>query len=187
MDESFKFPNQFIDTQFVPYMDKKEIASLVDSLALSIKEKYCNRELVILSVLKGGLPLTADLVRKLHGVHVTIDFIKLSDIGRTQDHDGTIRLEKDIEVDVKGKNVLIVEDIVDSGKAINFIKRRLELSSPHSIEILSLFDKPLNRKVEVSLDYVGQTVQERFIIGFGLDLEGHGRNLEGVYYLKYPN
>ena len=187
MNENFKFPNQFLNTQFVPYMKKGEIKSLVGPLANIISKKYGGQELIILGVLKGGFIFTADLVRKLHGVHPIIDFIKLSDMGRTCDSDGTIRIEKDIKVDIKNKNVLIVEDIVDSGRALKFIQQRLELAGPRSVEVITLFNKPSRRKEQVQVDYIGKEVKTRFIVGFGLDLEGHGRNLEDVYYLKYPN
>ena len=187
MNEHFKFPNQFLDTQFVPYMKKDDIESRISSLANTLSEKYHDQELVILGVLKGGMTFTADLVRKLRGVLLIIDFIKLSHVGQTHTHEGTIRIEKDIKVDIKNKNVLIVEDIVDSGRALKFIQKRLKLASPQSIETIAFFSKPFRRKEEIQVDYIGKDLEEKFIVGFGLDLEGYGRNLEHVYYLKYPH
>ena len=187
MDEKNKFPESFIDAQFLPYLEKSEIQSLVNSLAFSVSAKYRKQELMILGILKGGIITVADFVRKLKGVLVTIDFIKVSNIGREDNCSGTIQIEKDIEVDIFNKKILIVEDIVDSGRGLKFIKERLELSSPASIEILTLFDRPSRRKVEIKPDYIGKTIEERFVIGNGLDLEGFGRNLEKVYSLKYPN
>ncbi|MCY4644875.1 MAG: hypoxanthine phosphoribosyltransferase [Bacteriovoracales bacterium] len=187
MSESYKFPNQFIDTQFVPYMKKEEIESLVDSLADTVSKRYENRELVVLGVLKGASNFVADLVRKVRRVDMVIDFIKVCDLGRTRVHGGTIRIEKDIKVDIRDKDVLIVEDIVESARTLAFIKKRLELASPKSLEILTLFDRPFDRNEEIAIDYIGKTVKEKFIVGLGLDLEGYGRNLENIYYLKYPN
>ena len=187
MNEHFKFPNQFFDTQFVPYMQREEIESLISSLAQTLSEKYQDQELVILSTLKGGMTFTADLVRKLRGVDLVIDFIKLSHIDQTHTYEGTIRIEKDIKVDIRNKNVLLIEGIVDSGRALKFIKKRLELAAPLSIEVITFFSKPFRRKNEIQIDYIGKNVKEKFIVGFGLDLEGYGRNLEHVYHLKYPH
>ena len=188
MHESFKFPNQFIDSQFLPYLSRKDIGLLLNSLANSINEKYQGQELVALGVLKGGLSFAADLVRKLRGMHLVIDFIKLSRLGKANDSSPrAIRIEQDVQADICDKNVLIIEDIVDSGKALCFIQRRLELANPRSIATVALFNRTSQRKQDVRIDYVGKNVKERFIIGYGMDLEGYGRNLEDVYYLKYPN
>ncbi len=187
MIEHFKFPNQFIDDQFVPYIEKEDIKLLIKSLAYSISEKYKDQELIVIGVLKGSSCFTASLVREIVGVDLYIDFIKLSSVGRTESKDGTILIQKDTKMDLRDRNVLIVEDIVDSGRALKFIQDRIMLCKPASLETITLFDKPYKRKTQVQVDYIGKKIEERFIVGFGLDLEDYGRNLNDVYYLKYPN
>lgn len=187
MSEHFKYPNNFIEDQFVPYFEEQELQNLVKNLGKQISEKYKGKELVVIGVLKGSMIFTADLLREVNGVEVVVDFIKIQSVGRSEENAGTITLQKDIKTDISGKNVLIVEDIVDKGRALDFIMKRLEASSPKSIEVITLFDKPYMRKVNVPLHYVGQKIDLLFIVGYGMDLDDYGRNLREVYYLKYPN
>lgn len=187
MDEHFKYPNEFIEDQFVPYFKENELQSLVRNLAEQINNKYKGQELVVIGVLKGSLCFITDLLKEIKGVEIIVDFIKISATGRSETSNGTISLSKDLKTDVNGKSVLIVEDIIDSGRALDFIKRRVKLSNPKSVEVITLFDKPYQRKTEVKIDYIGKTIEDLFIVGYGMDLEEYGRNLREVYYLKYPN
>lgn len=187
MSENFKFPNEFIDDQFIPYFDNQELATLVKELGRKVSEKYKGQELVLIGTLKGSICFISDLAKNINGVDITIDFIKLKSVGRTKDSHGSIIIKKDIQNDIKDKHVLLVEDIVDSGRATSFIIDRLKISEPESISIMSLFDKPYSRVKDVELDFVGKKIDDLFIVGYGLDLDDYGRNLKEVYYLKYPN
>ena len=187
MSELSKFPDQVTRDQFVPYLNADDIDALTASLAHTICQKYLGKELAIISVLKGSLIFTADFVRKLHGVQVTFDFVKLSAIGRTPTDEGTIIIDHDVATNVKDKHVLIVEEIIDTGRALKFLVERIQLGRPKSIEILTLFDKPYKRSVSLKPDYVGKTIEDGFLVGYGLDLQEYGRNLKDVYFLKYPN
>lgn len=187
MDELCKFPDQITRDQFVPYMSSEDIEALTSSLAHTISQKYQNQELVIVSVLKGSLIFTADFVRKLTGVRVTFDFVKLSAVGRTGPNDGSIVIDHDVATNVRDRNVLIVEEIIDTGRALRFLVDRIKLGGPKSIEILTLFDKPYKRNVNLVPDYVGKKIEDGFLVGHGLDLQEFGRNLKDVYFLKYPN
>jgi hypoxanthine phosphoribosyltransferase len=185
--ETFKFPSIFVEDQFVKYVDREEIKGIISSLGHTINQRYAGEELVLIGILKGSMTIMADLCRELSDVNVYIDFLSVKAIGRSKENNGTITIEKDISTNILGKNILIVEEIIDTGRALHFLKNRLQLSSPKSVEILTLFDKPYKRAVPIKADYIGKKIDDQFIIGYGLDLESYGRNFEDVYYLKYPN
>lgn len=187
MDESNKFPSDFISGQFSPCLNETEIKTITESLAHTINQKYQGEELVIIGVLKGSIVFISDLIRHLRNIKLSIDFVKISAVGRTKESNGTIILHKDIKTNILNKNVLIVEEIIDTGRALYFLKDRLKHSGPRNIEILTLLDKPYQRAVPLSVDYIGKKIDERFVIGYGLDLDEYGRNLKDLYSLKYPN
>lgn len=187
MNELNKFSSDFVAGQFTLFLDEKELDVLCESLAHTLSHKYAGQELVIIGVLKGSQSFMADLIRKIKDVKVIVDFVKLEAIGRKGEHTGTIGLRKDISVDIKNKNVLILKEILDTGRAIYFLKKHLELSEPSQIEILTLFDKPYQRVVPLSPEYVGKQIDEQFVVGYGMDLDQFGRNFSNVYTLNYPN
>lgn len=187
MDERNKFPSQFHTTQFVKYLDAGEIEATVETLAHSLSEKYKGQELVLIGVLKGSMTFMADLVRRMKGVKVYIDFVKISALGRHRESQGTMTMSKDITTNLLDKNVLIVEEIVDTGRALSFLIQRLHLSSPRSISVVTLFDKPYQRLINVKPEFIGKKIEDQFVVGYGLDLEDFGRNFEDLYFLKYPN
>ncbi len=186
-DEKSKFPSSFVSSQFVKYIDAKEIKGIVETLGNAISKKYEGQDLVLIGVLKGSMTILADLVREIKGVKVYVDFVKIQAIGRSKESHGTITISKDITTNIMDRNVLIVEEVVDTGRALHFLKKRLQLSSPRSLEIVTLFDKPYRRAVNIQPDLVGKKIDDQFIVGYGLDLEDYGRNFDNLYYLKYPN
>lgn len=186
-DEKSKFPSSFISGQFVKYIDSKEIKGIVETLGNTLSKKYEGQDLVLIGVLKGSMTILADLVREIKGVKVYVDFVKIQSIGRSKENQGTISITKDITTNIMDRNVVIVEEVVDTGRALHFLKKRLLLSSPRSLEIVTLFDKPYRRAVNIQPDLVGKKIEDQFIVGYGLDLEDYGRNFDNVYYLKYPN
>lgn len=187
MSEFTKFPNTFVSDQFVPYIKEKEIQTIVKSLAHTIDQKYKGEELILVSVLKGSNVFLSDLVKNIRNVKIYIDFVSLSAVGRSKENNGSIIIKKDIQTNVLDKNVLIVEEIIDTGRALHFLKNRLIQSSPRNIEIITLFDKPYKRAVPIKADYIGKQIEDQFIVGYGLDLDEFGRNFSDIYYLKYPN
>jgi hypoxanthine phosphoribosyltransferase len=187
MSEFTKFPNTFVSDQFVPYIKEKEIQTIVKSLAHTIDQKYKGEELILVSVLKGSNVFLSDLVKNIRNVKIYIDFVSLSAVGRSKENNGSINIKKDIQTNVLDKNVLIVEEIIDTGRALHFLKNRLIQSSPRNIEIITLFDKPYKRAVPIKADYIGKQIEDQFIVGYGLDLDEFGRNFSDIYYLKYPN
>lgn len=187
MNELSKFPSDFVSDQFVEYIDREEIAKITKSLAASINERYQGEELILISVLKGSMIFLSDFVKQLDNIKVYIDFIHLGSVGRSKENAGTIVINKDIKTNILEKNVLIIEEIIDTGRALNFLKNRLAQAGPRSIEILTLLDKPNKRAVPIKADYIGKQIDDQFVVGYGLDLEEYGRNINDVYYLKYPN
>lgn len=186
-DEKNKFPSSFVSSQFVDYIDANEIKGAVATLGNTLSQKYQGQDLVLIGVLKGSMVFLADLAREIKGVKVYVDFVKLQAVGRSKENHGTITISKDITTNIMDRNVVIVEEIVDTGRALSFLKKRLQLSSPKSLEVITLFDKPYKRAVNIQPDLTGKKIDDQFIVGYGLDLEDYGRNFEQVYYLKYPN
>lgn len=185
--ERAKFPSSFIVDQFQSYIDRNEINTIVESLAYTISQKYQGQELVLVGMLKGSMTFMADLIRNIRDVKIYVDFIKVASVGRSKESNGTILITKDISTNIENRNVLLVEEIIDTGRALHFVKNRLQSSSPRSIEVITLFDKPYKRAVPLKADFIGKQIDDQFIIGYGLDLEEYGRNLSDVLYLKYPN
>lgn len=187
MSELNKFPSNFVSDQFVEYIDRKEIKSLTKSLAHTIEQKYEGQELVVIGMLKGSMLFMSELLKNIRGVNIYVDFVSLSAVGRTKENAGSITLSKDITTDIHGKNVLIVEQIIDTGRALQFFMEHLKINKPKSVEVVTLFDKPYKRAVPVNVDYIGKQIQDQFVVGHGLDLDQYGRNIEDIFYLQYPN
>ena len=186
-DEILKFPSSFVSNQFVKYIDKTEIRGLTQALANAISQKYKGEELVLVGVLKGSTVFMADLIREIKGVKIYVDFVRVQAVGRSKESHGTITMAKDFTTNLMDKNVLIVEEIVDTGRALSFLKKRIQLSSPRSLAIVTLFDKPYKRVVNIQPEFIGKKIDDHFVVGYGLDLEDFGRNFEQLYYLQYPN
>jgi hypoxanthine phosphoribosyltransferase len=186
-DEKNKFPSSFVSSQFVKYIDAQEIKGIVETLGNTLSQKYQGQDLVLIGVLKGSMVFLADLVREIRGVKVYVDFVRLQAVGRSKENHGTITISKDYTTNLMDRNVVIIEEVVDTGRALSFLKKRIILSSPRSLEVVTLFDKPYRRAVSVQPDMTGKKIEDQFIVGYGLDLEDYGRNFEQLYYLKYPN
>lgn len=174
------------DKNFTKYLNRHEIDAAVQSLANRINADYEGKQVVLVGVLKGAIVFMADLARHLK-IDAEVEFVRLSSYGKARTSSGTVTLLKDIHSDIRGKHVLIVEEIIDSGRTLKFLYERLKASGPVSVEIVTLLDKSAKRIVEVPVKYVGRTIDDQFLIGYGLDLEEKCRNLPDIYYLKYPN
>jgi hypoxanthine phosphoribosyltransferase len=165
-----------------PLISREQIASIVRDLAARISADYGQSELVLVCVLKGGFMFLSDLVRHLR-IPVQIDFVRLASYGSGTKTSGRIEITKDVEVSMEGKDVLVVEDIIDSGRTIRFLKERLALSNPRSVKVCTLLDKKARREVEMEADYVGKEVDDVFIVGYGIDFNEAYRNLPEIYYV----
>jgi hypoxanthine phosphoribosyltransferase len=161
---------------------REEIASIVRGLAEQISRDYRDRELVLVCILKGAFMFLSDLVRDLQ-IHVKIDFVRLASYGSGTKSSGSIEITKDIELPIEGKDVLIIEDIVDSGRTLQFLKDRLSLANPRSVKICALLDKKARREVEIEVDYLGKEVEDVFVVGYGIDFNEAYRNLPEIHYV----
>lgn len=169
---------------FIPVIDKDEIERQVSRIAAIISADYQGRELVLVGVLKGAFLFLADLARQLALEHVKIDFLQASSYGADTISSETIVLKKDIDLDIRDKDVLVVEDIVDTGLTLAYLIDHLKRSGPRSIKVCAMIDKKERRKAAVDVDYVCTTVAKGFLVGYGLDYAEDFRNLPEIYHMK---
>ncbi len=162
---------------------EKEIEEIVSRVAERINKDYEGQHLVLVCVLKGSVMFFADLARKLT-VDCRLDFIAASSYGKSTQSSGNVKITKDITADISGKHVLIVEDILDTGNTLSYIKEYLSGFSALSVKLCALFDKPDRRKKPITADYSGETIDDLFIVGYGLDYDEQYRNLPYVGVLK---
>ena len=160
---------------------RKQIEEMVVRLGEEITRDYAGKEIFLIGVLKGSFVFLADLIRVIK-VPCKIDFMSVSSyIGEKST--GVVKINKDLDYNINGKHVLIVEDIVDTGLTLKHLKNLLSTRGPASVRIATAFDKPSRRKVEIDVDYVGLSIPNEFIVGYGLDLDGFYRNLPEVVVL----
>jgi len=171
---------------FTKFKDQHEIQGLVQQLAHQINQDYEGEKLLLICVLKGGFMVAADLIRHLK-VDVEVDFVRFTSYGKDRGSTGTVGILKDIQSDLRDRHALIVEQIIDSGRTLKFLYERVKGAQPLSVEVLTLLDKSSKRLVDVPVKYVGEKIDDQFLVGYGLDLEEYSRNLPDLYYLKYPN
>jgi hypoxanthine phosphoribosyltransferase len=155
----------------------------VEELGEQITRDYAGRDLLLVGVLKGAIFFLADLMRHI-GVPCDLDFMAVSSYGSATDSSGVVRILKDLDAPLEGRDVLIVEDIVDSGLTLQYLLRNLGARNPASLEVCALLTKPDRRKVELEARYVGFEIPDRFVIGYGLDFDEKYRNLPYVATLS---
>lgn len=156
-----------------------ELDRRVTELGAEISRDYEGRDLIVVGVLKGAVVFIADLLRQLT-VPCEIDFMAISSYGSSRDSSGVVRILKDLDDSIAGRDVLIVEDIVDSGLTLNYLKKNLMARNPASLEVCALLTKPERRRVDVPIRYTGFEIPNRFVIGYGLDYRQRYRNLDHV-------
>jgi hypoxanthine phosphoribosyltransferase len=160
------------------------IQARVSELGRRISDDYRGRNLTLVSVLKGSLPFMADLMRAID-VPLRIDLMEVSSYGGTStESSGLVRILKDLSASISGEDVLLVEDIIDTGLTLNYLIRYLRGKNPASLRICTLLDKPARRLVEIPVDYTGFTIEDRFVVGYGLDYGELYRNLRFVGVLR---
>ncbi|MEW6182966.1 MAG: hypoxanthine phosphoribosyltransferase [Bacillota bacterium] len=164
-------------------LTRQEIQERVAVLGKDISKDYQGKELLAIGVLKGSVVFLADLLRVLT-VPVELDFIAVSSYGAASSSAGIVRILKDLDRTVKEREVLLVEDIVDTGLTLKFITEHLNSQKPVGVRVCSLLDKPSRRKVDVHIDYLGFSVPDEFMVGYGLDFAGRYRNLPDVCVLR---
>jgi hypoxanthine phosphoribosyltransferase len=162
---------------------RDEIQKRVREIASQISQDYAGRELVVIGILKGAFVFMADLVREI-SVPCKVDFVRVASYGAGSESSGKVVMTKDIETSIKGRDILIVEDIVDSGLTLQYLVNWLQERSPHSLKICVFLDKRKRRKVSFEADYVGFTIDDGFVVGYGLDFDEQFRFLPDVYIIE---
>lgn len=164
-------------------LGEEEIRAKVKELGKTITEDYHGKNLMLVTVLKGAVVFLADLMRQIE-VPAQIDFMVVSSYGSGVKSSGVVKIVKDLDVPLADKDILIVEDILDSGLTLSYIKELLQSRAPRSIRIVTLLDKPSRRRVDLQADYVGFSVPDEFVVGYGLDYNEKYRNLPYIGILK---
>jgi len=165
--------------KFKVLVTKEQLDEKTAELAKAIERDYKGKELVLVGVLKGGFIFLADLVRKI-SMDLTIDFISVSSYGNSTESSGVVRIIKDIDSDITGKHVLLVEDLIDTGLTLNYLKELFNTKGCASVKLAAILDKPERRKVDLKVDYSGIEIPDEFVVGYGLDWAGRYRNLPDV-------
>lgn len=162
---------------------REEIAKKIDELAVEIRRDYKDKNPLLIGVLKGSFVFLSDLVRAMN-IPVEVDFIRVSSYGACKETSGKIKLVQGLKIPIKGRHVLVIEDIVDGGLTVSFLLDYVKRRKPASLKLCTLFDKPSRRKVEVPIDYRGFTIPDAFVVGYGLDYSEQYRYLPDLCVLE---
>lgn len=168
-----------IKDEMTPFLNREEITELVQQIAKHIEYDYEGKEIVFICPLRGSVHFTADLMRQID-LPQQVDFVYVTAVERG----GAIKIVKDISVNIAGKHVIIVEEIIDTGRTLSFLRNRLFASAPASLKIVTLLDKPARRELPIRADYIGKTIDDRYVVGYGMDSEEKGRNYPSIYHLR---
>jgi hypoxanthine phosphoribosyltransferase len=163
-------------------IEEDVVASRVSELGSEISNDYAGKDLLLVGVLKGAVFFMADLMRQL-SIPCEVDFMAISSYGASTDSSGVVRILKDLDINIEGREVLVVEDIIDSGLTLSYLIRNLESRNPASLEVCALLTKPERREIDVEVRYTGFEIPNEFVIGYGLDFGERYRNLPYVAVL----
>lgn len=169
--------------ELIPVLKKSEINNMVAQVARRISSDYQDHELILIGVLKGAFVFLSDLMLNL-SIPVQVDFIRVASYGSDTSSSGRINLTKAVEIDLKNKDVLVVEDIVDTGLTLSYIIDYLKSFKPKTVKVCTLLDKRQRRQANVKIDYACHIVTEGFLVGYGLDYDEDYRNLPEIYHLQ---
>jgi hypoxanthine phosphoribosyltransferase len=164
-------------------IDTETLKDRIAELGAEVSADYAGRDLLLIGVLKGAVFFMADLMRRLT-IPCEVDFMAISSYGASTDSSGVVRILKDLDINIEGRHVLVVEDIIDSGLTLSYLMRNLESREPATLEVCALLTKPERREIDVPVRYVGFEIPNRFVIGYGLDFGERYRNLPYVAVLS---
>lgn len=160
-----------------------ELGKRVSELGNQITDDYKGKEILLVSILRGGVIFLSDLMKEID-LPLSIDFMSISTYGINDEASGVVRITKDLEDSIEGKDVIIVEDIIDTGLTISYLLRNLKSRYPNSISICTLLNREVRRIIDIDIKYVGFSIGEKYIVGYGLDYKQKFRNLESIYELN---
>ena len=164
-------------------LTEEEVNKKISEVAAQINKDYEGKEVHLICILKGGVFFTCELAKRLT-IPVSLDFMSVSSYGSDTKSSGVVKIIKDLDEPLEGKNVIIVEDIIDSGRTLAYLIEVLKQRNPKNIELCTLLDKPERRVVDLKADYVGTSVPDEFVVGYGLDFDQRYRNLPYIGQLK---
>tara|TARA_B100000749_G_scaffold122825_1_gene93956 strand:- start:211827 stop:212342 length:516 start_codon:yes stop_codon:yes gene_type:complete len=167
-----------LKNQMGAFITAEEIDGMVTDLAKQIERDYVGKDIVMICPLKGSVLFVADLMRKLQ-LPMVLDFVHL-----ISPRGECVRITRDIDVDITNKHVIVVEEIIDAGRTLDFLLQRLRASDPASLKVVTLLDKPARRELPLKPDYTGRTIDDRYVVGYGLDSEEIGRNYADLYTFR---
>lgn len=162
---------------------QEQINKRAAEIGAEIEKDFKGEEVVLIGILRGAVLWMGDIMKNVN-LDMAIDFMAVSSYGASTKSSGVVKINKDLDTAIEGKNVIIVEDIVDSGVTLNYLKQYMEHMKPKSVKICTPLDKPEGRRVEIDVDYIGFTVDDKFIVGYGLDYDQKYRNLPYITYLE---
>lgn len=164
-------------------LDEEQISKKIKEIGNTISKDYKGKDLILIGVLKGSIMYMANLAREID-IPCTMDFMSVSSYGNSTTSSGIVKILKDLDASIEGKDVLIVEDIIDSGITLKYLQKYLRAKNPNSVEITTLLNKPERRKADIEVKYIGFEVPDYFLVGYGLDYAEKYRNLPFIGILK---
>ncbi|MEI7811361.1 MAG: hypoxanthine phosphoribosyltransferase [Ignavibacteria bacterium] len=171
------------DKRFVLYLTEEKLQKRVRELGSQITNDYAGKAPVFIGILNGSFMFMADLIKNI-GIDCEIDFMRLSSYGDAKISSGNVTMVKDISCDITGRDVIVVEDIVDTGLSVSYIEKLMKQHNTASVKIVSLLLKPDSIKYDVKIDYIGFSIPDKFVVGYGLDYAQKYRNLRSIYVLS---
>ena len=164
-------------------IDEKKLHTRIDEIAKQIEEEYKGKEIILVCILKGSIFFTVDLARRIKE-NVKLEFIRVSSYKDGTVSTGEINMKLDLKDSIQGKDVIVIEDIIDTGRTLSYLIKYLKMKKPNSVKLCALLDKPERRVVDVKVDYTGFQIPDKFVVGYGLDWDEKYRNLPYIGYIE---
>ncbi|MDO5556231.1 MAG: hypoxanthine phosphoribosyltransferase [Clostridia bacterium] len=164
-------------------IDEKKLHNRIEEIAAQIEKEYQNKEITLICILKGSVFFTVELAKKING-DVRLEFIRVSSYGEGTQSTGEIKMKLDLKDSIRGKNIIVVEDIIDTGRTLSYLIEYLKMKKPSSLKLCALLDKPERRIKKVDVDYTGFQIPDKFVVGYGLDWNEKYRNLPYIAYIE---
>lgn len=164
-------------------INEETLHKRIDEIAKQIEEEYKDKEITLICILKGSVFFTVDLAKKIKG-NVKLEFIRVSSYGEGTESTGEIKMKLDLKDSIQGKDVIVVEDIIDTGRTLSYLIEYLKMKKPNSVKLCALLDKPERRIKDVKVDYTGFQIPDKFVVGYGLDCNEEYRNLPYIAYIE---
>ena len=165
-------------------INEKELHSRIDEIAKQIEKEYKGKEITLICILKGSVFFTVDLAKRING-DVKLEFIRVSSYNDGTESSGEIKMKLDLKDSIQGKDVIVIEDIIDTGRTLSYLIEYLKMKKPNSVKLCALLDKPDRRVIDVKVDYTGFQIPDKFVVGYGLDFDERYRNLPYVGYIEH--